>query len=949
MAIGSPEVIRSLVKFLSDEISEKNIEYFVPLESKGALLMDSAMEKFPNDLVRPEVLYLRSLEYLTKEVRKRAIFGVFDDFAFSGRTIARAIEEMCNLGIPRAHIHPMAFFRFQRQEVNEEVRLDILAATATPGDGTLLQLSQDEILRDVQTLAIEHKIPASYDNLDWDVSISEADYIRLMRDLAKTGWFLHYGQRGKLDASALLVRAASKRSFSVFPKIRFWYDKSKLLLHIAPISFAKRQQGGLDRRCARLKKILTPEQPTRYQLSFATYQADAITEQIAILGYLKPYFRKYNLSPQLNQKHIGRYFGPRASQVVQYLREGYQSTPELSIELPLTVIGRYLDFYWIAVEIMRLLSQAYWSQHHIRKERQGFTVSEIIEQFSIVASAETVHAAIDYCADMNLIATFFRWNGYTPSRAFRLTENGEMEVGRNDGVHCGRLTFIEKLGALILYKSEKQEAYWWVLEKIPAILIRRLGFKFPQLEATMDHFGDMTLLHPRERSEYSITWPKLRTVMWDIRKGRGTGDGSKSIKFVLSTNNFEAYREDILGDPEIVKAIGPIETLLELIRNKMMGHNVAIFLDILSDGSSGATYLANSLQKAIDLIGYREHLTDINEQQSVSQQINNWLLGLDEKTRLLVVERTQLLEHMSKVVKVLSRQKRGEIADHLVRSVPFPEGNRIIPAFMNLSSLVKRLDDAMKYMNYEEILEIRREIVLPGRTITQDDETETAFEDIAQAICRWAAALSGAPQDDDVYGEAQLSVAEGEVRRMYIVAYDLIGSSGEQYASRRGADRNRHIQSVISNWIMAFGGYTMRHEFGAGDLGFGFFYSVKSAVQASLWATYHLDLLKRTNQLLKQDMPHAGFGIVGDELRSGFRKQVKSDWLSKFSKAWKHEAERIADSAGRHGRPIIAIHDDMYSGISELPSDWLGIEAKLDSISVRFIKRNAISVLPWKI
>ena len=122
----------------------------------------------------------------------------------------------------------------------------------------------------------------------------------------------------------------------------------------------------------------------------------------------------------------------------------------------------------------------------------------------------------------------------------------------------------------------------------------------------------------------------------------------------------------------------------------------------------------------------------------------------------------------------------------------------------------------------------------------------------------------------------------------------------------------------------------------------------KTAVQAALWAGYHLEQLKVTNPRLNQEKPHAGFGIVRDDLRSGFMEQMKSDWLSRFAKAWKREAERIADGAGRHGRPIVAIHADMFSGVHQLPHGWLGASAELDDIAIVFIRSEAISEMPWR-
>ena len=82
-------------------------------------------------------------------------------------------------------------------------------------------------------------------------------------------------------------------------------------------------------------------------------------------------------------------------------------------------------------------------------------------------------------------------------------------------------------------------------------------------------------------------------------------------------------------------------------------------------------------------------------------------------------------------------------------------------------------------------------------------------------------------------------------------------------------------------------------------------------------------------------------------LRSGFMEQVKSGALSRMAKAWKHEAERIAENAGRDGKPIVAIQDDLLFGARTVPSSWLGERAELDGIPIQFVKSEAMSALPW--
>lgn len=872
-----PTFVRSLVAFLSQQIEHNHIEYMIPLESKGALLIDLALASIPADKHRPTIVYLRSLEFLPKSIRQASTFAIFDDFVFSGRTISNAIETMNELNIDRDKIHLLAFFKFPRITDNQDECVDVLSATKVPEDDFLSRLSQEQVLKYVQGLAVEHKIPASYDNLHWEIDVPPELYDRLMNELAETGSFLYYGRRGNFDASALLVRQHAEGKFFSLPKIRFWYNVPESKLNLTPISYSVVQSDSLSDNVEQLREILTPDGPTPRQSNFATFQARAFSDQVNLLGLIKPFLRRFHLVPKLNIIHLQRYFGPRSTKVIKWIEQQFDVTPESSIPSLPMIPQQPIDFYWIAVEVMRLLGKEYWTQTNPIKVSMGFSVSELVEKFSN-ASVESVHAAIDYCADMNLIATFFGWRNDTPFRAFRLTENGELEVGRNDGRHPLKLTSIEKLGALILAKSQNHEAPWWLLEKIPPILMRRFKFDLPQFQATMNFYGDTSLLSPTENPDYLLTWPRLATQMWEKQDQVHKKTKKRSLMFRLLTAQWNRYKTEILSDHEIVRVIGPMETLIELTKSKTMGHHVAILVDILSDEVGGCSYLSNSIHRAIYQIDFRLHMSEEEDYQRSSKEISNWLEGLDEKIELLSRRRERLLKHIQAIVDRLTKQRRGDLAAHLNESKPLPEGNRIVPAFKILSKSVRQIAQAAHIGNEELVKEVVRELV-PSRFPTHSDEKESMHSLVSTSIKRWAVALSGIPQKKETYDKARLYVPEGARYRMYIVAYDLLGSSRSERTSRDDANRDRHIQSIINNWFIAFGGFAQRMEFGGGDLGFGFFTLATSAVQASLWAGYHLELLKNTNPSLRQDKPHAGFGITFDDILPGYDEQAKSGWL----------------------------------------------------------------------
>jgi hypothetical protein len=696
-----------------------------------------------------------------------------------------------------------------------------------------------------------------------------------------------------------------------------------------------------------LLKILTPEGVSAKRREFSSYLAAALQEEITLLGYIKPFFTGLGIHPLLRQQHIVRCFGPRASQVTSYIEDTYSGIPDLPIPVDKLGLPQRIDYFWVAIRILRILGAAFWEQEPPRRLPQGHAVSELIRLFSGEASAEAVHAAVDYCADMNLIAAFFDWSRALPARALRLTENGEAEVGLAHGPEERRLSFLERLGALILAKCPDGRASWWVLEKTPAILKHRFGFKIPQVEVCKHYYGDMSKLRLREDSESFMTWPHLHSQAWDLNDVPDRYTKEMSKVFVLRTSEFERFRHSILNDSELIRLLAPLETTLELITSSStMGHHVAIMLDILSDRAGGATYLANSLERALELVQRRAFETEETERRELTKQIDRWLEGFDEKCKILVDERDKLLKHVATTTRKLVNQRRGELAERLMEIRPLPVECRIIPALYELSRVVRQLSDAMNREAYSEVVEIARQIRVPW-TREGDTDPGDSFRFAADSVIGWTRALSAWQGKTEDYNKARLEVPAGKSGKVVIVAYDLIGSSKGKHTSWMAADRDKRIQSIITNWFIAFGGYAQRAELAGGDLGFGFFKSEAVAVQAALWATHHLEFLKVADPTLRQKDLHAGFGIVEDSYHSGFMDQVRSDALSRFAKAWKREAERIADNAGRLDRPPVAIHRDLTSPLSGIPNAWIGDAGTLDGIQVMFIRPSARLDFPW--
>ncbi|MBV6419581.1 MAG: hypothetical protein DAHOPDDO_00804 [Ignavibacteriaceae bacterium] len=948
MEIVSSKVITALKKFLVDQISENQIDYLIPLETKGALLVDYVYSTIRDKNGWPEILYLRSLEYMPIEKKQNSKFALFDDFVFSGRTFFNAHTLMKELNIPSKNIYKFAFYKFINQDRNEDLLHEFISEISVPKDVDENPLSQTEILKSVQKLALDKKIPASYDNLHWDVKIDEWKYNELMVELSSSSWFIYYGRRGRFDASVLLIPSKNRRGYDSHSKIRFWYDSFSSNLVISPIVYPSKKKSALNTCSEALYQIILPETYTEKQSKFSGYQANAICEQINLLSYLIPYYEKYKLKADLNVKQLHRYFGYRSDKVINFINGHCEKLGQLIIPEDGLNSEQRIDYYWISLEILRILGREYWMQKAPRKKSKGFSVAELLNKFANVASEEAIHAAIDYCADMNFIATFYEWKGNFPKRSFRLTENGEVESGRNDGKTKLNLSYFEKLGALIISKTKNKKAFWWMLEKIPALLIVRFKYPLPRIEATKSFYGDTSLLKIDEKEDYFIIWPKIKTDVWIVKREVGKKAGTNPLMFYLDNNTFKDYRSSIYEDLEIMNVSGAIETLMEITDSKTKGHHLAILIDILSDRSGGSTYLAYSIRKILSLINRQSQLSDSDDILKVGNQIKHWFQGVNEKSKILLERQQTLLIHLENKINKLVKQNRDLFATNLKSIQPFPIGNKIIPSLRQLAGITKRFHSSIYNNDSQDLIRIYNEIVFPKHILNKQADYELRKNEIYTAIENWTFALSGEVRRSQDYIDARLNVPDEKSYRMFIVAYDLIGYSSIAYLGRTGAERVRRIQSIINNWFIAFGGYSQRTEFGGGDLGFGFFQNLSNAVLACSWASYQLKLLKATDSSIQQETAHAGFGIVPDEINAGFMQQVKSDWLNKFAKAWKREAEHIAEKTGRNGLPLIAIQADLFSDYSNLPEDWLAEEGHLDNLAVRYIREDIIREFPWK-
>ncbi len=177
------ELFPQFKQFLESEVLDKNFDYIVPIETKGALVLDeiiSTMEK-----PKPRVLYKRAFDFLDPEEIKGKKAAIIDDSVFTGKTINKDTENLLNKGF--GEVKKYAFILFDGKDTKECRRIDGINFS------TILKREQYEnLIEEFSQLSLKFR-PSNPDHLLFAAYLPEENSSDILFDISRyTGFLVEY-------------------------------------------------------------------------------------------------------------------------------------------------------------------------------------------------------------------------------------------------------------------------------------------------------------------------------------------------------------------------------------------------------------------------------------------------------------------------------------------------------------------------------------------------------------------------------------------------------------------------------------------------------------------------------------------------------------------------------------------------------------------------------------
>ncbi len=364
-------------------VDEKGIKYLIPLETKGALLVDVACGQnfLPESLT---VVYPSALRYIpSTDISSNRILLV-DDIFFSGSHLKRVYERIQIYGAVRENIACLALLDFSSGERDRDYEGDMhdrISENMPPG----FTLKRSETLLFLQNEMLEKTVPSVYDHLTVEVEGVDNDkYLNLLATLSDKNRLLHYGQRGAYEASSILLDDLFDGEWDVPAKVRLWYNPDKKTLRITPVGFIAYHNANRDAALSKClyEAIVEPvvcEVPEEREE--AEYEAVVLSGRLQQLILLKKTIEDLGLNYGLDNSHLDRYYPNLniAKKILNVLKEAEVTDIPVRAE-----VYEDQNYTRTTSAVLKLIRQAWETQpadHRKDRIRNGYTASEIFRDF----------------------------------------------------------------------------------------------------------------------------------------------------------------------------------------------------------------------------------------------------------------------------------------------------------------------------------------------------------------------------------------------------------------------------------------------------------------------------------------------------------------------------------------------------------------------------------------
>ena len=169
------ELLPQFKQFLESEVLEESFDYIVPIETKGALVLDEVMSAV--DKPRPKILYKRAFNYLDpKEVIGKNA-AIIDDTVITGKTINKDTKDLLEKGLNG--VKKYAFILFDGEDTKKYRRIDGIDFS------TILKKDQMEnLIEEFSHLSLKFR-PSNPDHLMFSCYLPKENSSDILFDISR--------------------------------------------------------------------------------------------------------------------------------------------------------------------------------------------------------------------------------------------------------------------------------------------------------------------------------------------------------------------------------------------------------------------------------------------------------------------------------------------------------------------------------------------------------------------------------------------------------------------------------------------------------------------------------------------------------------------------------------------------------------------------------------------
>lgn len=177
------ELLPIFKQFLESEILTKHFDYLVPIESKGALVLEKILSQL--DIKQPTVLYRRAFDFIETEELYGKTAALIDDAVFTGKTINNSAERLAKKGL--ADIQKYAFILYQSEEIQNERDIEGIKPSVI-----LRRTEFDNLLEDLSQLSLQSR-PSNPDHMIFSIPVLTEHMAEILFDASlSTGYVAEY-------------------------------------------------------------------------------------------------------------------------------------------------------------------------------------------------------------------------------------------------------------------------------------------------------------------------------------------------------------------------------------------------------------------------------------------------------------------------------------------------------------------------------------------------------------------------------------------------------------------------------------------------------------------------------------------------------------------------------------------------------------------------------------